>query len=253
MKHILIADMCSPARVAPLAREYGLGVEIDIFCTLRYFRNNPQLLPERIEALAHIPVRTLHGPYEEFDASSTDPAIRSVTRAIADEMSAFGDALGTNLQIMHLGLNEKHEDLESVASVVSFWRDFMSAQPHSFVLHLENGSECCPSVVASTVDAIEDPRVDVCLDLGHAHSESGVTPIKWITALKERIGHFHLSDNHGDSDEHLNLGDGTISWREVLDAAETLCPDATWTLETNQLDVVRSVEFLVRHGYVPQP
>jgi sugar phosphate isomerase/epimerase len=52
-----------------------------------------------------------------------------------------------------------------------------------------------------------------CFDIGHAHIESGVAA--GFEAMRDRVVTTHIHDNHGEKDEHLLPGDGTIDWDEA--------------------------------------
>ncbi len=54
--------------------------------------------------------------------------------------------------------------------------------------------------------------IGVTLDIGHANTNGQVDA--FLAHVKE-ISHLHIHDNHGQSDEHLALGDGTIAWEKV--------------------------------------
>lgn len=61
--------------------------------------------------------------------------------------------------------------------------------------------------------------IGVCLDVGHAHLGEGVAAA--LTELKPLIRSSHLHDNHGERDEHLWPGEGTIAWDEVFSELKT--------------------------------
>ena len=52
--------------------------------------------------------------------------------------------------------------------------------------------------------------VGICLDLGHAHLSEGVAAA--LATLSDRIRTAHIHDNHGERDEHLWPGEGTIDF-----------------------------------------
>src|SRR5436305_1750516 len=56
--------------------------------------------------------------------------------------------------------------------------------------------------------------IGFCFDIGHAHFGMGVRAS--FETMKERIRSTHLHDNHGDRDEHLWIGEGTIDWSEAM-------------------------------------
>lgn len=55
--------------------------------------------------------------------------------------------------------------------------------------------------------------IGFCLDVGHAHLGEGEA--ETLDALKPLLRSSHLHDNHGERDEHLWPGEGTIAWDAV--------------------------------------
>lgn len=53
------------------------------------------------------------------------------------------------------------------------------------------------------------------IDFGHANTMGKVND--FIKVLKS-ASHVHIHDNHGKSDEHLAIGEGTIDWNKVSKA-----------------------------------
>ena len=54
--------------------------------------------------------------------------------------------------------------------------------------------------------------IGIVLDTGHAHLENQIQP--FLQQLPRKIAHVHISDNHGETDEHLGLGFGSIDWQQ---------------------------------------
>ncbi len=72
-------------------------------------------------------------------------------------------------------------------------------------------------------------NVGVCLDLGHAHITVGVAEA--IGSLGGKIVSVHTHDNHGEKDEHLWPGDGTIDWPATAKALKALATPPATVLE----------------------
>jgi sugar phosphate isomerase/epimerase len=72
-------------------------------------------------------------------------------------------------------------------------------------------------------------NVGVCLDLGHAHITVGVAEA--IGTLGKRIASVHTHDNHGEKDEHLWPGDGTIDWPAAASSLKELAAPPATVLE----------------------
>jgi sugar phosphate isomerase/epimerase len=62
------------------------------------------------------------------------------------------------------------------------------------------------------VDAIGHAAIVCALDTGHAHVNGGIQA--GIQAFGPRLQHIHLHDNHGDKDDHLEVGKGAIPFAE---------------------------------------
>jgi sugar phosphate isomerase/epimerase len=75
--------------------------------------------------------------------------------------------------------------------------------------------------------------VGVCLDVGHAHLGGGIAAA--VAELKPLIRSTHIHDNHGQKDEHLWPGDGTIAWAETMQELRTAPDLAAAVLEINYL------------------
>jgi sugar phosphate isomerase/epimerase len=82
------------------------------------------------------------------------------------------------------------------------------------------------------VDSIGHAAVVCALDTGHAQVNGGIQAC--IQAFGPRLQHIHLHDNHGDKDEHLEVGKGVIRFAEFapflqhfgdLISLETRSPD----------------------------
>jgi sugar phosphate isomerase/epimerase len=61
---------------------------------------------------------------------------------------------------------------------------------------------------------LKSPLLNFCLDLGHAHVNEGIS--KYIDKFGAKIINVHFHDNNGKTDDHLNLGEGNIKWKQVM-------------------------------------
>ena len=67
-----------------------------------------------------------------------------------------------------------------------------------------------PEELAGMIDGIEG--IGMTIDIGHAHTVGAVRD--FLPYLKS-ASHLHVHDNHGESDEHLAVSEGTIPWAVV--------------------------------------
>jgi sugar phosphate isomerase/epimerase len=93
------------------------------------------------------------------------------------------------------------------------------------------------------------PPMAMTLDIGHAFIDGhGMDRIlAFIQQFGERIQHVHISDNFGQRDEHLAVGDGAIDFAMLIEALCQIPYDDTMTLEIftpDRNDLVRSRNIL---------
>lgn len=76
------------------------------------------------------------------------------------------------------------------------------------------------------------PKLKVHLDIAHAFVENGMKGVKaYLSVFKDKIEHIHISDNHGEEDEHLPLGKGKIDFEQVAKWLKQINYDKTITFE----------------------
>ena len=123
---------------------------------------------------------------------------------------------------------------------------------------IENQCEEDSEVLKMEIDSVNDARLKVCLDIGHAHANSNMSVEDWITSLGERIGYLHLHNNYGKlkerpsymNDEHLGFANGTINIAKVLDLLEDNCPNAIWNIECKLDHICDSIQILKNLNYI---
>ncbi|GGH07754.1 sugar phosphate isomerase/epimerase family protein [Silvibacterium dinghuense] len=118
--------------------------------------------------------------------------------------------------ILHLGEREDRwspRTLEFSLTALEHLRAF--ANPLGVKLLVENlqGDVTRPENILEILNTGHFEDIGVCLDTGHAHLGEGFTAT--FEALKPRIRSSHIHDNHGQKDEHLWPGDGTLNWDDV--------------------------------------
>ena len=138
--------------------------------------------------------------------------------------------------VLHLGLRDDTWDnraLDDAMTAIEHLKAF--ASPLGVQLLLEN----LTNAVATPENLLEILRVGhfatvgVCLDVGHAHLVSSVA--ESFELLAPRVKELHLHDNHahdgGLGDEHLWPGGGSIDWKALRTAMQTLTPETIGMFE----------------------
>ena len=125
---------------------------------------------------------------------------------------------------------------------VLFWKEFLKEDPGVEIV-LENVLEEEPGMLLDIVKGVDDPRLRLCLDVGHVNAYSKIPVMDWLEACAPYISHFHIHNNDGGWDTHCALHNGSIPMRELLSRVEMLCPNATFTLELMEAET--SVRWLL--------
>ena len=192
----------------------------------------------KVSRRAGIEIYTCHGPFgEEFNLSdSDDDRRREVVETHIAAMRRTALA-GIKCMVIHPSValadpaeapqrREKlHASLESLLP---------AAERHGVTLALENmpPKYLCDSSekILAVLNEFDSPALGVCLDTGHAHiTEEGAAPT--LEALSERIVTFHLHDNNGSWDQHLQPPYGTIDWKPIVKAIDRMNFDHPITVE----------------------
>ncbi len=163
---------------------------------------------------------TLHAPFVDLSAGSTDPAIRAVTRrrfeAILDVVPLFAPLT----IVAHAGYDwQRYEYFRKtwMENSVEFWSwmaERLNRQKSR--LMLENVYEHGPAEMLELFERLQPLGVKLCLDCGHLTAFGRASMHEWLAVLGPFIGQLHLHDNHGSKDDHLPLGQGQIDFRRLF-------------------------------------
>lgn len=166
---------------------------------------------------------TLHGPFLDLSPASPDPGLRDLTLHRYRQALYIANKLQASHVVFHTQYNPNVREQAYLsrwlAASARFWSDLLSETEASDVtVVLENMWDPYPDHIASLLAAVNNPRLCSCLDVAHAHLFSQVPLTRWVDALGEKLIYIHLSDNRGQWDEHLPLGEGTIDFDALVGA-----------------------------------
>ena len=215
-----------------VAREYGFGLELAEFCTAwnmdEKFTHVDSVVKKKLEG---IPRSLLHAPYNELFPCAIDKKARALAAERYRQATDLATRYGSRKVIIHGGYNPRiYFPVWYVKQSVLFWQDFLRSDPGVEIV-LENVLEDDPRWLLDIVAGVDDPRLRLCLDIGHVNAYSSVPLTDWLVLWAPYLSHLHIHNNDGSRDAHNALNEGTIPIKELLLQAQHLCPDATCTLE----------------------
>lgn len=204
-----------------VARQYGLGIEIAEFCTAwNMDRELPAVEKTLEETLTGISRRVLHGPFNELFPCAIDPKARQLAAFRFSQAAALAQAYGAGKLVLHGGFNpQMYYPQWYVEQSVIFWREFLTKLPDGLTVCVENVLEPTPDMLLDILWGVGNPRLRLCLDLGHVNAYSKIPAKTWIEESGEYLSHLHIHNNDGSWDTHSALYEGTLPIRELLEIA----------------------------------
>lgn len=242
---------------AELAEKYAFGFEYNDFF-------NPDLLDDKAAVRERVsryrqlgrPPRTdtMHGAFYDIVPFSWDSGISSHSIYRMQQSAETAAELGCRAVIFHAGLRPEFAGSDRY---YRNWLETMSrlagklAAQWDVEIYYENVGETSPAELGALADSLDgESRFGICLDVAHMTLAGGAPPAEWLQRLAPYIRHFHLNDNHLQTDEHLALGCGSIDWKEIFaEIGRYGLQNASMLLEVNGLQkITLSLEYLERAG-----
>ena len=215
------------------ARRLNLGLEIAEYCTAwnmdERFPQTDSLVREKLNGVDR---RIFHAPFNELFPCAIDPRARELAAFRYRQAMVLAESYGAEKIVIHGGYIPRvyFPEWFEEQSILS-WKEFLPEIPKGMTVCLENVLERSPQMLLAVVQAVNDERLRLCLDVGHANAYSKRSVYSWLEESTAFLSHLHIHNNDGSGDTHSPLYEGSIPIRELLDRAWTLCPEVTGTLE----------------------
>jgi len=230
-------------------------IEIPPSFVMEFDDADVQVNSERI-ASAGIRINVCHGPFfHDDDFSVLDSGARAAAldkQVVALRRTAL---TGAHCMVVHpsgpIGAGEGPQRLDNLRAGLEVM--LKTAEECGVRLALENmlPNHLCSrtSDVRAVIDEFDTPLLRVCFDVGHANvGPEEITEA--IDALPDRIIAFHLHDNDGTRDIHVQPPYGSIDWPTLTKKLLSLDFDRPFSIECDpwnqapisvQLREVRSI------------
>ena len=246
MRRFSISEL--DARAPELALARGMGLELIGFCTAERMEDEELLASEEVR-LRPFMRKSLHAPYYELTPCAIDSLIGWVSLHRYHQAVETSLRLGIRRMVVHSGYAPQMYFPEwFVPKSIEFWKDFVRELPEDFEMLLENVLDVRPEHIRDVCDGVDDPRLRICLDVGHANAYSEVPVEDWIAMLGGRIAHVHLHNNDGSRDAHAPLNAGIMDIVHILELLDKYAPEAEICIES--VDAVSCLKTLEEIGAV---
>ena len=153
------------------------------------------------------------------------------------------EALGVEWMVVHPYSVSRHggdDYRRSYAYNVEYWKrwgDFYAQ--HHVGMAIENMNRAtqygsCAEELLELIDAVDNPAVQICIDTGHANMV-GLDVPAMIRQVGTHLKATHINDNHGKTDEHFAPYNGTIPWKETVQALRDIGYQECFAFEIHHL------------------
>lgn len=229
-KNVYISTTAPDA--SQLAVQYGLGIEIAEYCTAwnmdDEFTSTDAAVRIKLEGIER---KVLHAPFNELFPCAIDRKARALATERYRQAIDLAKAYEATKVVVHGGYNPWiYYPVWYTEQSIIFWKEFLREDPGMEIV-LENVLETDPQWLLDIVKGVGNPRLKLCLDIGHVNAYSKIPLNDWLENWAPHISHFHIHNNDTSWDTHSPLTEGTIPMKDLLEKAYLLCPDATFTLE----------------------
>jgi len=215
-----------PEETIPQLRAEGVTA---IEAAPRFFVTYPESRVERNSRLftqAGIRIWSVHAPFgDSHNLSHLEPTRRRAVEYHKYVLKRIALA-GASIAVIHPGANAGKEEIPRMIPLLldSLEELLPVAERLGVRLGLENMLPHHPGAdfreLRQVVEEIGSRWLGVCFDTGHAHVSGQVK--EGMEVLKDLIITFHLADNDGTRDMHLQPPYGTIPWDDFLSVFQTM-------------------------------
>jgi len=181
----------------------------------------PSIAKELEEHLAsHDLDCSVHAPLSDVNIGSLNSRMREV--ALKEVMVTIeqAGALGLNPVTVHPGFYTPLGQLDKEGAMRSTQAALGAIDRVSKDCGVKVALENMPAMPISMVtdpkgllDLLEGTDLGICFDIGHANTTRNIDD---YLALTTRFHNVHFHDNHGQYDQHLAIGEGTVPFASAL-------------------------------------
>ena len=165
---------------------------------------------------------SVHAPFTDVNLSADDSYVRNAILERIETSIGWASELGEVL-VFHPGNSTAVERVSPGSAwdinLKSVRRLLRYAEEWGVKALIENVPEPFPYVMKSVehfARFFDEIGVEAGMVLDIAHANLRGEALEFIRRFGDRIEHVHVSDNDGESDAHLRVGEGNIDWEKTV-------------------------------------
>lgn len=193
--------------------------------------------------------KSLHGYFIDINPASSNPVVEAHSKEACRQSCEIARRIGADQIVFHSSCYPNLRGVYMrnwVQKCAKFYSELV--EEFNMNIYIENCADHDPEPIKALLKEASNPRIKACLDTGHAFL-SCVCIEEWFEELGDDIGYIHLSDNMGQYDEHIPIGDGRIDWKTVDRYCRTLPLGIRSTLEVGGVkEIEKSLRYIKENG-----
>ena len=180
---------------------------------------------------------TFHAPFMDLRPAALDDKIRQASVDRIKQVFDLAPYFQPMKIVCHPSFDERYyvscDDLWLENSVKTWTEIIILAKEVKTVIALENVYEKEPEILRRLFESLSSEHICFCFDTGHFNVFSYEPLSEWLAQMGKYIGHLHLHDNCGKTDEHLPVGGGTFPFALLFKTLQTIKVKPSITLEAH--------------------
>jgi sugar phosphate isomerase/epimerase len=194
--------------------------------------------------------RNIHGPILNAYSEGFEAFVSYWRKALE-----FAARLGAGALVMHAERERtpSRSTDEWVRGMLGPLKEIVSIAEHNGVtVLLENHYERRAEAIVRLLGQVNSVRLGACFDIGHFHAFGDKRPIEFLDDYPQgTIREVHLSDNRGDNDSHLALGDGNVDFPRFFDEIDRRGMSPVYVIEAKDAwGALKGMRYLRRIGEI---
>jgi sugar phosphate isomerase/epimerase len=170
----------------------------------------------------------VHAPWAGINIATPSPDLRRAVLKRLTKSLVLAGQLDCRLWLFHpgskTGLSHIYPGEDWQLNLQSVRALLKVARKEGVEIAIENTPEPFPSLMKSVDDFRRfyeelDDDIGMVLDVAHANLNNQIQD--FMEHFSKKIVHVHVSDNKGDSDLHMGLGQGNIDWSAFAKLVKT--------------------------------
>ena len=193
---------------------------------------------------------TLHGMFSDVNIASQDCKLREMSVKRCYESFEIGKALKADTILFHSG-NKGTKHYGSIktfkANFISFYKEFIKEfERNGITAVIENVFESEPEFCIELIEKVNSPNLKLALDAGHVNLYAPKTNVcDWIKEYGKNLYHMHIHNNYQKNDDHSNLENGTLNYKEIFKTLNENNQNPTIVLEMfEESDIRKSIKYM---------